>query len=182
MGGFDVGSDRTIGAPLRENLLQPGDVTLKKDRDTLADAWGQDSELGRHGRGETALFLPQAMQIKPGIGFDAGKAVLAGGRDLLQRPVVAFAIGGDERKAEVLLGRKVIMDARLAQADGRGKIGIAEARPAALSHQHLGFRQQFFARICKRHIIAYLPIGRAVKYFRNAVRNRLTGAELPTRR
>ena len=43
------------------------------------------------------------------------------------------------------------MDARLADADGGGEVGIAEAGIAASTHQDLGLVQEFRTRVAHRH-------------------------------
>src|SRR5579885_456823 len=115
---------------------------IKKAVNCLLEALRYHILLARHNAAQAALVLPQTFPVKRSISFNARhswRTRLANGS---QSAIITVAVTLNERSSEILLRRKMMVDARLANADSLRQIGVAEPRVAAFPDQPLRLGDQ----------------------------------------
>jgi hypothetical protein len=78
----------------------------------------------------------RALPVKAGVGFEALPRVVRRRCDRLEPLAEAPGVELHDRLAEVLLDREMVVDGRLADADRRREVGVAERGVAPAPHQH----------------------------------------------
>ena len=112
---------------------------------------GQRVALGGERRAEATEAAFDPLQVELGISEDARHSVVALLLDGGESARVARGIAFEQRHGEIGLGREMMMNGRLADADPVGEVGIAEARIAASAHKRLGLGKKHRAGIVRLH-------------------------------
>jgi hypothetical protein len=146
--GINLPADRSVLDPRLKDVLQPNEMLFEKPGYCVSQALRQDVAFAGHYAAKTPLILPKPLEIKPCIGGDPRNPRRAFFTYCCKRGIVALLVCADECGPKVLLRRKVMVNARLADADGFCEIRIAKTGITACSDQKFRFREQAAARVC----------------------------------
>src|SRR5215475_2378629 len=131
-------AQRAFGQTLAEHAVEPVEMDTEEVLDRGAHGLRERGTLGRERAAEGQHALLEAVEEQVGVGPEAragaGKLLLDAGEDGDE----ALDVFAHEDDDQVLLGREVVVNAGLGDADAGRQVGIAEGRVAAGADEEFG--------------------------------------------